>query len=41
MLGMHGFVPLDEEDYAPIAKDLARWGPLSLSVSPFLSGCAD
>jgi len=41
MLGICGFVPLDEEDYAPIAKDLERCGSISLSVSPFLSGCAD
>jgi len=30
MLGIRGFVPRDEEDYAPIAEDLARCGWLSL-----------
>jgi hypothetical protein len=41
MLGIQSFVPRDEEDYTPIAWDLARCGSISLSVSPFLSGCAD
>ena len=41
MLGIQSFVACDESDYAPIAWDLARCGSLSLSVSPFLSGCAD
>ena len=30
MLGIRGFVPRDEKDYAPIAEDLARCGWLSL-----------
>ncbi len=30
VLGICGFVPLDEEDYAPIAEDLVRCGWLSL-----------
>ena len=38
MLGIHGFVPRDEEDYAPIAKDLERCGSISLSASPFMNG---
>ena len=37
MLGIHGFVPRDEEDYAPIATDLERCGSISLSASPFMS----
>ncbi len=41
MLGIQSFVPRDEEDYTPIANDLERCGSISLSVSPFLSGCAD
>jgi len=41
MLGIRGFVPLDDKDYTPIANDLERCGSISLSVSPFLSGCAD
>ena len=41
MLGIQSFMACDESDYAPIAEDLARCGSLSLSVSPFLSGCDD
>ena len=37
MLGIRGFVPRDEEDYAPIAKDLERCGSISLSASPFIT----
>ena len=37
MLGICGLVPLDEEDYAPIAKDLERCGSISLSASPFIT----
>ena len=38
MLGIRGFVPRDEEDYTPIAKDLERCGSISLSTRPFMSG---
>jgi ABC-type phosphate/phosphonate transport system substrate-binding protein len=37
MLGIRGFVPLDDKDYAPIAKDLERHGSISLSASPFIT----
>ena len=37
MLGIRGFVPRDEEDYAPIADDLARCGSLTLPASPFIA----
>ena len=37
MLGIRGFVPLDDKDYAPIAKDLKRRGSISLSASPFIT----
>jgi len=37
MLGIRGFVPLDDKDYAPIAKDLERHGSTSLSASPFIT----
>ncbi len=37
MLGIRGFVPRDEADYAPIAKDLERCGSISLSASPFIT----
>ena len=33
MLGIRGFVPLEERDYAPIADDLERCGSIALSVS--------
>ena len=38
MLGIHDFVERDESDYAPIAKDLERYGSISLSARPFMSG---
>jgi len=37
MLGIRDFVPLDDKDYAPIAKDLERCGSISLSASPFIT----
>jgi len=37
MLGIRGFVPLDDKDYSPIAKDLKRCGSISLSASPFIT----